>query len=152
MKTISLIFTLLLFSYFSLAQDYVLDKKHKLSYQEFMNLYGTDDTSKAIIEIYFDKRDYSATGQISFLPISSIVAVIVPPLGISLMAISSPLFVNGLLISNKYSRKKLLKALNNYQNDSILSNRNKKMVVKQLIAQQENYNYDLLEARHHSSE
>lgn len=150
MKHLLLILSILLFSQFSEARKPISKKLHKLSYDEFMYAYGTDDTSIAIINIYFDKRDYSATGQMSFLPISTIVAIVIPPIGVGLMVISSPLFINGLLTSNKYSRKKLLKILNNYKDGDILSNRNKKKIVQEIKAQQEIYYEDLLEARYNS--
>ena len=45
-------------------------KEHKLNYDEFVNKYGSDDTSLAVIEIFFDKRENAAKGQMSFLPLS----------------------------------------------------------------------------------
>jgi len=105
---------------------------HNLSYNNYVNQYGIDDTCLAIIEIFFDKRENLGNGQMSFLPISTGVAVIVPPIGIGLMAVSVPLFVNGMLVRNKYSNRKLLKTLIAYQNDKILTNKMRKKIIRSI--------------------
>ncbi|MBL1233314.1 MAG: hypothetical protein CMD31_09820 [Flavobacteriales bacterium] len=95
-------------------------KEHKLNYDEFVNQYGANDTSLAVIEIFFDKRENSAKGQMSFLPLSTAVAVIIPPIGIGLMAASTPLFINGLIVNQKYNRRKLKNILDEYQSTNEL--------------------------------
>ena len=89
--------------------------EHKLNYDEFVSVYGSNDTSLAVIEIFFDKRENSAKGQMSFLPLSSAVAVILPPVGVGLMAVSTPLFINGLIVNQKYNRRKLKNILEKYE-------------------------------------
>lgn len=121
------------------------EEKNKLSYEEYIDQYGIDDTSVAIINIFFDKRENSGNGQMSFLPITTAVAVIVPPIGVTLMAVSTPLFINGLIVHKKYSRKNLTKALEDYQNKNILSDKYKKRVIDFLEVQQEIYNEELAE-------
>ncbi|KJS06077.1 MAG: hypothetical protein VR77_06580 [Flavobacteriales bacterium BRH_c54] len=95
-------------------------KEHKLNYDEFINKYGSDDTSLAVIEIFFDKRENSAKGQMSFLPLSTAIAVVFPPIGVGLMAVSTPLFVNGLIVNQKYNRKKLKNILEEYESTNEL--------------------------------
>lgn len=89
---------------------------YRLEYQEYIDLYGIDDTSIAIIEMYFAIRDISGKGKMSFLPLSSSLIVVMPPLGIGLSVISTPIFVSGMLTSIKYSRKNLHKSLYEYHN------------------------------------
>lgn len=120
---------------------------HKLSYEEYMNQYGTDDTSKAIIEFFFDKREYCAAGKMSFLPLSAAVTVVVPPIGIGLMVVSSPLFISGIITRSRYNHKNLLKTLDNYQNNNFLSANIKKKVGQLMEAQEEIYNEELAEDR-----
>ncbi len=116
---------ILLFYYSSSAKK---ETSNHLTYDEYILEYGIDSKSVAIIDLFFNKRNLSGIGQMSFLPVSSSVAIIVPPIGLALMAISSPLFINGLLIRNKYSHKNLLVALEYYQNNNLLSNRFKKKI------------------------
>jgi hypothetical protein len=97
-----------------------VNKEHKLNYDEFVSKYGADDTSLAVIEIFFDKRENAAKGQMSFLPLSTAIAVIVPPLGVGLMAVSTPIFINGLIVNQKYNRRKLKNILEEYQSTNEL--------------------------------
>lgn len=97
-----------------------IGKEHKMDYQGFVDKYGTDDTSVALIEVFFDKRENAAKGQMSFLPLSGTIALIFPPIGVGLVAVSTPLFVNGLLVKHKYSKKKLLNILEDYHQKSDL--------------------------------
>ncbi len=96
------------------------NKEHKLNYDEFVSKYGADDTSLAVIEIFFDKRENAAKGQMSFLPLSTAIAVIIPPLGVGLMAVSTPIFINGLIVNQKYNRRKLKNILDEYQSTNEL--------------------------------
>jgi hypothetical protein len=149
MKNLFLISIIILLSNNCFAQKNHSEnnKVHKLSYEEYMNQYGTDDTSKAIIEFFFDKREYSAAGKISFLPLSAAVTIAVPPIGIGLMTISSPLFISGLITRKKYNHKNLIKTLDNYQNNNLLSANIKKKVGQLMEAQEAIYNEELAEDR-----
>ena len=147
---------ILLLSVIILIGNAVSAKKHKseknittkqLSYDEYIQQYGTDDTSKAIIELYFDKRENCGAGQMSFLPVTAAVAVVVPPLGIGLMTISSPLFVNGVVTMNRYSHKNMVKALNNYHTNKTMSRSIKKKVINLMIAEEEIRNEEMAEKR-----
>jgi len=136
MKTIYLILTFSLFSCICLASEKIdSEASHKLSYIQFTEQYGIDDTSKAIIDLYFEKKEYSGKGQLSFLPLSAVIAVVIPPLGLGLMAISSPLFISGIITSNRYSRKKLLHTLIEYQQNNLLSNKKRKRISRYMYKQ-----------------
>lgn len=95
-------------------------KEYKLNYDEFVSKYGADDTSLAVIEIFFDKRENAAKGQMSFLPLSTAVAIIIPPIGVGLMAVSTPIFINGFIVNQKYNRRKLKNILDEYQSTNEL--------------------------------
>ena len=56
----------------------------------------------------------------SFLPLSTAIAVVFPPIGVGLMAVSTPLFVNGLIVNQKYNRKKLKNILEEYESTNEL--------------------------------
>ncbi len=141
MKTFYLALIFILFSGLSHA------KSNKLTYDEYIQQYGTNDTSIAIIELYFDKRDNSGIGQMSFLPLTTAVAAVVPPVGVGLMAISTPLFLNGIRVRHKYSHKKLLSVLNTYHNENRLSDKLEQQVVQILEFQREIENEEMLEKK-----
>lgn len=98
-------------------------KQARLDYEECIQLYGVDDTSIAIINIYFDKRYSTGVGQLSFLPATAAITFFIPPIGIVLMAASSPLYINGMIKYKKYSQKNMIKTLNNYRDNQILSDK-----------------------------
>lgn len=112
-------------------------KEYQLTYEEFINHYGVDDTCVAIIDIYFDKRENSAAGRISMLPASAAVVLINAPLGVTLIAISTPIALSGTYTRIKYNRKKLIKTLVNYQIENILTAQLKEKVVSYLIIKEE---------------
>ena len=64
-----------------------------MTYNQYINEYGNDKTSVTLINLFFDKRDNAGIGQMSFLPVSSTIAIIYPPVGVGLVVISCPLFV-----------------------------------------------------------
>lgn len=130
MKKLILISILIGANLFAVANDKnVLKKKHKLNYDEFMTKYGDDDTAAAIIEIFFDKRNNFAKGQQSFLPISAAITFALPPVGVGLMVISTPFFINGTIINQKYNRKKLMNILEKYQYNNALPLKLKEQVI-----------------------
>lgn len=112
-------------------------KEYQLTYEEFINHYGVDDTCVAIIDIYFDKRENSAAGRISMLPAAAAVVLINAPIGVTLMAISTPIALSGTYTRIKYNRKKLIKTLVNYQTENILTAPLKQKVVSYLIIKEE---------------
>ncbi|MBW6483602.1 MAG: hypothetical protein K0B10_11155 [Vicingaceae bacterium] len=138
MKKLILISILIGANLFAIANDNnknVSKKKHKLNYNEFMTKYGDNDTAAVIIEIFFDKRNNAAKGQMSFLPISTGIAIILPPVGVGLMAISTPLFINGMIVNQKYNRKKLMNILEEYHYNNELPLKLKNQVIAILEAE-----------------
>ncbi len=150
MKQILLISASIFICIYCSAQEISTEIKseHKLNYDQYIDQYGVDDTSRAIIDIFFDKRANNASGKMSFLPLSGAVTVVFPPIGLGLMAISSPLFVSGLITKSNYSRKKLMNILVTYQNNSFLPNKYRERVVELMYAEQEMHIEELLEARY----
>ncbi len=118
--TLITLFTLIGFSSFS--QDEKI-KFRKLDYNDF-GKYSINDTSAVIIEIFFDKKDNAAYGQMSFLPITVSLAVIPPTrtIGVGLSFISIPLFLNGSYMLIKYRKKKLYMVLTEYKKTKKLPN------------------------------
>jgi hypothetical protein len=97
------------------------NKHPKLSYHEYIDQYGNNDTSIAMINLFFHKRNETAIGKMSFLPVAASITVILPPIGLGLSALSSPLFISGLITRSRYSHKNLLIALKNYHNINMFS-------------------------------
>ena len=107
-------------------------KGHKLSQQQFLDQYGTDDSSRALIKYYFQRRNaakwilyYGAgTGAVSAIAyaliwagagsatgLGAIFAIIIVLSGLFTGAIFA---LTGLLFLLTYSRKKLFRLLKNY--------------------------------------
>lgn len=145
MKNLILITIILLMTNSVSAEKNRSEKKQaRLDYDECIQLYGVDDTSIAIINIYFDKRYSVGVGQMSLLPVTAALTVFTPPIGVVLMAASSPLYINGIVKFNKYSQKNMIKTLNNYRDNNILSDKIRFKVVE-FIMDEKIKNAELLE-------
>lgn len=144
-----IIILIVLISSTSFAAKKHLKKESKLkhSYEEYVDLYGENDTSRAIIELFFDKREFNAVAKMSFLPLTLGVALIVPPIGIGLMGLSSPLFIGGVLTRRRYNHKNLMAVLEKYNKTGELSTRIKKQVKLVLLAEHEESKGDFTLAR-----
>ncbi len=128
-----LFFTTFFLFCFSSLFAYEKDKEstlEKSSYTQLMSKHANNDTCKALIEVFFEKRKQTAIAKMSFLPISTGVAAIAPPVGLALMAASSPVFISGLITNSRFSKKKLNQILTNYKNYNSLSKRHKKLIQK----------------------
>ena len=139
MKTMYLIPIILLMTNSVSAEKNSSSKKEtqktvQLNYDECIQLYGVDDTSIAIINIYFDKRYTAGVGQLSFLPVTAALTVFTPPIGAILLVVSSPLYVNGAIKFKTYSQKNMIKTLKNYQNNNVMAEKMREKV--------ENYMFD----------
>jgi hypothetical protein len=147
MKTIILITVLLGLGNNSFAQEKnkKQNQKESLNYEECVTKYGVDDTSIAIINVYFDRRYNAGTGQMSFLPITLVLTAITPPIGLGLTIVSSPMFVNGLIVRNRYSHKNMIKALDNYHSEKILSDKVRRKVTNYMLEEQEDKQLEQLE-------
>lgn len=121
------------------------NQKGNLNYEESIAKYGVDDTSIAIINVYFDKRHNAGTGQMSFLPVTLALTAVAPPIGIGLTIVSSPMFVNGLIVRSRYSQKNMIKALNNYNSEKILTDKVRRKVTSYIIEEKEDKEIQQLE-------
>ncbi|MDF1672576.1 MAG: hypothetical protein P1U41_03675 [Vicingaceae bacterium] len=124
-----LLFTL---SYSVYSQDKV--KPRKMSYSDFTKDFGVNDTASVVIDLFFDKKDNGAYGEMLFLPITVGLAAIpqTKAIGIPLTLISAPLFLHGCYILIKYRKGKLYKVLSNYKRSKELPKWLQKKVDKQL--------------------
>ena len=114
-------------------------KPRKLTYSDFLANYSVNDTSAAVIELFFDKKDNSAKGQMSFLPITLAIYPLFPLFSVGLTVVSLPLFVNGSVIMIKYRKGKLVKVLSEYRETGKLPKWVRKKVNKSLHYEQFNY-------------
>ncbi len=148
MKNLLLISIIVLSSGYCFSQHEKENKKdYQLNYEEFITHYGVDDTSIAIIDIFFDKRQNCAGGKMSFLSLSAGIALLNAPIGIGLMAVSTPLYVSGTITRIKYNRKHLLETLINYQNESVLTVNLKQRVVTYLELENEIHQEEIANAQ-----
>lgn len=130
MKTIFTITAILLISNICLSQKNIIKKSNseQLSFDDYIENYGLNDTSIAIIEIYFDHQNRLGAGLISFLPLTATITIVSPPIGLALMAITSPMVVKGVVSYGKFRNKNLVNALQDYQyNDYIANNLKNKL-------------------------
>jgi hypothetical protein len=104
----------------------------KWNYWDFKKQYSINDTSILIVDLFFEKKEESAYSQMVFLPISSSLLLLNGPLGMGLMAVSTPFFINGVITLIKYRKKKLYFVLEDYQDDRTLPNWVRRKVSKRL--------------------
>lgn len=123
-------------------------KKTPITYHEYATKYGESDTTMALINLFYDKREYGGIGQMSLLPVTGAVTIAVPPIGIGLSLISTPLFVKGLITYNRYSPKNLDKTLTNYIENNTLSKRMRVKVSKRIMNDQLMKEDELTDAKH----
>ncbi|MCB0410320.1 MAG: hypothetical protein KDD29_08875 [Flavobacteriales bacterium] len=123
----------------NLESDSIPSKIRKMEYGDFMAKFSINDTSATIIHIFFDKRNNTAKGQMSFLPITVGIYFIFPQLGVGLTCVSLPLFINGSVLLIKYRKKKLYKVLDEYQNTRQLPKWVRKKAEKSLYNEQFDY-------------
>lgn len=144
MRTLILITVLFSLSNSTYAKEKIKKQKQSkhLNYEECVTKFGVDDTSVAIINVYFDKRHNAGTGQMSFLPITLALTAITPPIGIGLSMVSSPMFVKGLVVRNRYSHKNMIKALNNYHSEKMISDNVRRKVTNYMLDEQEDKQLD----------
>ncbi|TXB65113.1 hypothetical protein FRY74_06715 [Vicingus serpentipes] len=114
-------------------------KARKLTYSDFLGKYSINDTSAAVIEIFFDKKDNNAKGEMSFLPITAGVFLIFPVIGAGLSVVSIPMFLHGSYTLIKYRKKKLVNVLTEYRNTGELPKGLRKKVTKSITYEQYNY-------------
>tara|TARA_B110000091_G_C13705780_1_gene428268 strand:+ start:9 stop:404 length:396 start_codon:yes stop_codon:yes gene_type:complete len=111
-----------LFSFTLYAQEKSPQKICKYKVENFKAL-SINDTSDAVIDLFFSKKESAVYNQMSLLPISIILAVVPTPaqvVGLGSFIISGPLFLNGSYTLIRYRKKKLHKILNEYKTNKTL--------------------------------
>lgn len=121
------------------AEDSTVVKARNLEYSDFIANYSINDTSNTVIDIFFDKRNNTAKGQLSFFPITAAIFPLVPVISVGLSIVTFPMFINGSVVWIKYRKKKLQKVLINYKETHELPNWIRKKVNKSLEKGQFDY-------------
>ncbi|PJA06972.1 MAG: hypothetical protein COX70_08435 [Flavobacteriales bacterium CG_4_10_14_0_2_um_filter_32_8] len=106
----------------------------KLTYSDFTKI-AVNDTSIAVIDLFFSKKENAMYNQMSLLPLS-IVLFAIPPsrlIGVGTAVISVPLFLNGSYTLVKYRKKKLYKVLVDYKKTQTLPQWVRKRANKLLV-------------------
>ena len=151
---LTIIFVLFCNSGFSAAipADSSSSKPHKLSQKEFLKKYGTDDSSRALIKDYFNKRAWfrnaallygtlSGTGYIILNGIASKGSDVVNGKGVFaaflvlLFGVATPVVAYRWL---RTSRKKLFGILEDYKKNKILPEKIRRSSSFQRVLKQEN--------------
>lgn len=119
---------------FSQIADGEKIKYRKLTYSDFTKI-AVNDTSIAVIDLFFSKKENAVYNQMSLLPLSLVLFAIPPSrlIGVGTAVISVPLFLNGSYTLVKYRKKKLYKVLVNYQTTQTLPKWVRKRANKLLI-------------------
>lgn len=146
MKNIITIAAILLLSnsFFAKTNNPFKSKSVQISFDDYIGNYGLNDTSIAIIEIYFDHQNRLGAGLISFLPLTATIAIVSPPIGLVLMALTSPMVAKGLISYGKFSDKNLINALEDYQCENYITD-NLKNKIKNYFAKKELENKQISE-------
>lgn len=92
----------------------------KLSFNDFMAYYSTNDTSAAVIEFFFERKETNAVTEMMFLPLSAGVFLLSPPLGFGMGVISVPFFIHGTYTLIRFNKKKLKRILIKYNETGYL--------------------------------
>jgi hypothetical protein len=121
------------------AEDSTVVKARNLEYSDFIANYSINDTSNTVIDIFFDKRNNTAKGQLSFFPITAAIFPLVPVISVGLSIVTFPMFINGTVVWIKYRKKKLQKVLINYKETHDMPNWIRKKVNKSLEKGQFDY-------------
>lgn len=95
-------------------------RARKLSFNDFMAYYSTNDTSAAVIEFFFERKETNAVTEMMFLPLSVGVFFLSPPLGFGMGVISVPFFIHGTYTLIRFNKKKLKRILIKYNETGYL--------------------------------
>lgn len=134
MKNVTLLFIAILYCNISFSKENTSKKNivTPFSYQDYVYYYGVNDTSIAIINVFFDNQNRLGIGQISFLPLTTAISLVNPPIGLVLMLITTPMVAHGLVSYGKFSDDNLVSALENYQFNNFISENLRKRLDKYL--------------------
>ncbi|MCB0401122.1 MAG: hypothetical protein KDD41_03500 [Flavobacteriales bacterium] len=119
------------------AQEKV--KYRKLEYMDFKNEFGSNDTVLAVVDIYFDKRENAAYGEMSFLPITAGLTILPQTriIGVATSAVALPIFLHGCYTLMKFKKKRLYKTLVAFREEKALPKWLQRKVDKQLVMYKE---------------
>jgi len=115
-KLFTVIFTLFL-SCTLYSQKGISKKVCKYKYEDFKEL-SINDTSDAVIDLFYCKKESGIYDQVPVLPLSIILVVAPPPaqiIGLGSFVISGPLFISGTYKLIRYRKRKLQKTLTEYR-------------------------------------
>lgn len=122
MKKTTNILILLLISLSVFAQKNTTKKICKYKYEDFIEL-SINDTSNAVIDLFYSKKENAVYNQMSLLPFSIILAAVPTPaqvVGLGSFIISGPLFISGSYTLVRYRKRKLVKTLKTYKEQGTL--------------------------------
>lgn len=122
MKPFFTILAVLTISLSSFSQESKELKVCKYKYENFKEL-SINDTSDAVIDLFFRKKESAIYNQMSLLPFSIILVAVPTPaqvVGLGSFVISGPLFINGTYTLVRYRKKKLKKVLIEYKEQGTL--------------------------------
>lgn len=120
----------LLSSSFYAQEDTLNMPARKLSFNDFMAYYSINDTSAALIEFFFERKETNAVTEMTFLPLSAGIYFLSPTIGITLGVISVPLFLHGTFTLVRFNKKRLKRLLINYQKTGFLPKKMRKKAEK----------------------
>ena len=106
-----------------------------MDYNDFKGQFGINDTANVVIDIYFDKRDNGAAGEMLFFPITAGLYLIpqTRAIGAVTSLISFPLFVHGAYTLIRFRKGRMYRVLDNYKSKKELPNWLRKKVNKRLV-------------------
>jgi ribosomal protein L39E len=122
MKKLFAFIILSTFSFTLYSQDQAPKKIRKYKIEHFKAL-SINDTSDAVIDLFYSKKESAIFNQMSLLPLSIVLTVAPTPaqvIGIGSFVISGPLFISGSYKLVRYRKKKLHKVLSEYKTNRTL--------------------------------
>ena len=126
--------------------DSIPAKRHKISHQQFLDKYGQDDTARAVIDYFFHEHKKATRGIIPYTLITAGgitlyataiaggnagTVIIIGTIIILITVICATFLLGSLVDLVKFSRKRLLKILDNYFSGNGIRRRLKKNLYSQ---------------------
>jgi hypothetical protein len=106
----------------SLYAQNISKKVCKYKYEDFQK-FSINDTSDAVIDLFYSKKESALYNQMSLLPLSLILFAVPSPaqvVGLGSFAISGPLFISGSYTLIRYRKRKLNNVLMEYKHSKKL--------------------------------
>lgn len=134
MKSLLIFLTIALYSTSTFSQANITKKISKYKYEDFKAL-SINDTSDAVIDLFFSKKEKAIYNKMSLLPFSIILVAVPSPaqvVGLGSFIISGPLFLSGAHNLIRYRKRKLHHVLIEYDRSKELPHWVRKKVNKLL--------------------